>query len=155
MVRNMKTQTRYSVFETNSSSVHTLSFPRGECNEVLKIKNGIVKIPCGDFSESGVVWGLHEKLSYLCSFAVLDHPSVETKQGCMSSEDNWDLDNILSAIQKRYPDVIELIATKCNKAQFDHQTHPCNSSCIVNLWDTEALETFLFNDDIKINMGRD
>ena len=151
----MKTQIRHSVFETNSSSVHSLSFPKGECEETLKIKNGVVSISCDDFSDCGVVYGLHEKLSYLCSFAVLDHPSTEIKRGCMSSEDNWDLDNILSAIQKRYPDAIELVATHCGGAYFDHQTHPCNSSCVVNLWDTEALETFLFNDEIKINMGRD
>ena len=151
----MRTKIRQSVFETNSSSVHSLSFPKGECKETLKPKNGVVKIPCGDFSGTGIVWGLHEKLSYLCTYAVLDYPCDVRENGISSSEDNWDLDNILDALKRKYPDLKELVATKCNKACFDHQTHPCSEPCVVHLWDTESLETFLFNDDIKINMGRD
>lgn len=156
----MKIQIRQSTFETNSSSVHTLVLPKGNCEQVLKPdKHGEVRVSCDDFSECGVVYGLHEKLSYLCSFIALDHPGDVrvTSQfgGCMSSEDCWDLENILEAIQRRYPDVLKLVATHCYAAQFDHQTHPCNSSCIINLWDIDQIETFLFNDDIKINMGRD
>jgi len=151
----MKTNIRYSVFETNSSSVHTLSLPKGECKETLNIKDGITEISCDDFSNSGVVYGLHEKLSYLCSYVALDHPGNIGENGCMSSKDNWDLENIRDAIQRRYPDLEELVATNCYAAQFDHQTHPGCSSCIINLWDINMLESFLFNDDIKIIMGRD
>ena len=152
----MKIQIRQSTFETNSSSVHTLVLPKGNCEQVLKPnKHGEVRVYCNDFSDCGVVYGLHEKLSYLCSFIALDHPGYISEDGCMSSEDCWDLKNILEAIQRRYPDVLEIVAIKCHNAEFDHQTHPCNSSCIINLWDIDQIETFLFNDDIKINMGRD
>lgn len=152
----MKIQIRQSTFETNSSSVHTLVLPKGSCEQVLKPdEHGKIRVECDDFSDCGVVYGLHEKLSYLCSFIALDHSGSINENGDMSSEDCWGLESILEAIQRKYPDILEIVVTHCYAAQFDHQTHPCNSSCIINLWDIDQIETFLFNDDIKINMGRD
>lgn len=151
----MKVQIRQGVFETNSSSVHSLVFPKGECSEKLRVnKYGVVQISCGDFQDYGAVCGLHEKLSYLCTYVVLDS-FWDGKLNKISSEDNWNLKNILMAIQRRYPEVKELVATKCNKAYFDHQTAPSESSCIVNLDSVDELEGFLFNDEIMIRMDRD
>ena len=152
----MRTQIRRLTFETNSSSVHTLVLPKGDCAGVLKPdKHGKIRVGCDDFSDCGVVYGLHEKLSYLCSFIALDHPGNIKEDDCMSSNDCWDLENVLEAIRRRYPDVLELVATHCHDANFDHQTHPACSPCIISIWDIDQIETFLFNDEIKINMGRD
>lgn len=156
----MKIQIRQSTFETNSSSVHTLVLPKGSCEQTLKPNEcGEVRVSCDDFSDCGVVYGLREKLSYLCSFIALDQPSdiheIGQLGGCISNEDSWTLSHILEAIQRRYPDVLKLVATHCHAAQFDHQTHPCNSSCIIDLWNIDQIEMFLFNDEITINMGRD
>jgi len=148
----MKTRIRQSTFETNSSSIHTLILPKGECKTGPKQTEGILKVSCDDFSDSGVIYGFMEKLSYLVSFAILEC-CIEEKE--TSSEDCWLLKDILEGIQRRLPSITELKVKNCHKAKFDHQTHPCNSSCIINLWDPEMVETFLFNDEIKVLMGRD
>jgi len=162
-VRNLSKQrrvVRHSLFETNSSSIHSIVFPAGKCEQKLKPDNhGVIRFPCGDFSDTGIVYGLHDKLSYLCSYIALnyyDRYETEEQVGqTLSAQQCWELENILEAIQKEYPDVLELKAIFCENAVFDHQTHPSCRECIVDLYDIDQIHDFLFNDDIKIKMDRD
>ena len=151
---------RPSVFETNSSSVHSIVLPEGTCEQKLKPdSHGVIRFPCGDFSDTGIVYGLYDKLSYLCSYIALDHYDMcetENQVGLtLSAQQCWELENILQAIQKEYPDALELKAIFCENAVFDHQTHPSCHECVIDLYDIDQIHDFLFNDGIKIKMGRD
>ena len=143
----MKRQIRKSVFETNSSSVHTLVYPKGNCSIPISdiSKDGVVTVQCSDFSYYGYVEDLYEKLQYLCSYIALDDTIKEMEED----------ESILDAIKMKDPSVKELKVIHCECAMFDHQTSPYESSCIVNLNDTDSINTFLFNDEIKIKLDRD
>lgn len=157
----MKRQIRKSVFETNSSSVHTLVYPKGNCNIPISdiAKDGVVTVQCSDFSYCGYVEDLYEKLQYLCSYIALDNPykkNFDSSEGeYITNKDDIYLDNILYAIKMKDPSIKELRAIHCECAMFDHQTSPDESSCIVNLNKPDDINTFLFNDEIKIKLDRD
>lgn len=158
----MKKTIRNSVFETNSSSVHTLSYPKGECKttyDQIADENGVIEVECGEFI-GGVVHGLVEKLEYLCSYIALtsEREYAEPKEGkghVLSSEDSWQMREILDALQMDFPNATELRAVHIENAFFDHQTAPYESSCIIDLYNSNEINNFLFNDDITIIMGRD
>ncbi len=152
---------RKETFETNSSSVHTLVMPRPE-NPRLKDrqivdKDGVITVPCKYYGDSGIVSGLYEKLQYLCTWIAVSHGMGKYGDSeDFTSNDCWALEKcVLYPIQEVDPSVLKIKVTNVDRADFDHQMHPSNCECIVNLWDTDSVITFLFNDDIYIKMSRD
>ena len=153
---------RKGTFETNSSSVHTLVMPKpaGELhiNQQLIDKNGVITVECGDFGDSGVVCGQYEKLQYLCTWIALLNDRCPYGCSCedFTSEDCYDLQRcVLEPIQEVDPSVKDIKVTAVDKAEFDHQTAPYNSSCVVDIYNSQAVQNFIFNDEIKILMSRD
>ena len=153
---------RKGVFETNSSSVHTLVMPKpaGEMkiHEQLKDKDGVITVECDYFGDSGVVYGQYEKLQYLCTWIALlnDRGQYGTTCEDFLSEDCCDLQRcVLEPIQEVDPSVRDIKVTAVDKAEFDHQTSPYNSSCVVDIYNNQAVQNFIFNDEVKILMSRD
>lgn len=149
---------RQSTFETNSSSVHSLivsckNKDNWKINDMLLDNNGVIHVKCDDFSYTGYVCGQYEKLKYLCSYLACDRQYNSTDD--FSADNDWQLKNVLDAIRKYDDRVQNIVVTDTVCAEFDHQTHPSNASCCVNLYSDEAIASFLFNDDIMIEMGRD
>ena len=152
---------RKGTFETNSSSVHTLVMPRPK-QPILKDlqlvdKNGVITVSCRYYGDSGIVSGFYEKLQYLCTWiAVANGRGKYGDSEDFTSDGCWDLEKcVLYPIQEVEPAVLKIKVTNVDRADFDHQMHPSNCECIVNLWDTDSVITFLFNDDIYIKMSRD
>ena len=68
-------------------------------------------------------------------------------------EDEYD--NILKVIQKHYPEVKGIRLTNVSNISWDHQTMPYESDFIVCLWNEDEIEGYLFNDSVKVVVGRD
>lgn len=152
---------RKGTFETNSSSVHTLVMPRPKhpLPDITQLtdKNGVIAVSCKYYGDSGIVRGFYEKLQYLCTWiAVANGKGKYGDCENFTSDDCWDLEEcVLYPIQEVEPDVLKIKVTHVDRADFDHQTHPSVSECVVNIWDAECVISFLFNDDIYIKMSRD
>lgn len=112
---------------------------------------------CRYYGDSGIVRGFYEKLQYLCTWiAVANGKGKYGDCENFTSDDCWDLEEcVLYPIQEVEPDVLKIKVTHVDRADFDHQTHPSVSECIVNIQDAECVISFLFNDDIYIKMSRD
>lgn len=145
----MKQQIRSGVFETNSSSVHTIVIRhKRNFNFNLNCHNNIVIAECHDYSTVGserpyTINSQQEKLEYLISWIVA---SYET-----DAKDSWEVDHILSAIRLVNPNVNGIHIQKEELAQFDHQMHPRWNSCVIDLYNVNAIHNFIFNDEITLD----
>lgn len=103
----MKTQTRYGVFETNSSSMHSLSFDNSAVTTEVNPDNTLV-ITLG---EGGYGWG-YEKLT--TPLEKMDYLAIETENSDTKKQ------MLLDAIARVYPNAS--IEFKYS-GYIDHQSH--------------------------------
>ena len=62
---------------------------------------------------------------------------------------------ILEVIQSHYPQVKGFVLKNINDISWDHQTMPYESDFVITLWDEAQIEGYLFNDSVKVVVGRD
>lgn len=157
---------RKSVFETNSSSVHSLTFvPTHEDSEFFVDANGDITLVLNQY------WGKHhrdyfsqeDKLKYIASWLY-----------CYLGEDyekfveEYDWINIEEAVIKyvnAHPNRKQIGITAKNirvvitdKCGFDHQTYPdwcSNCACVVDTWNPDAVINFVFNHNIGLRTESD
>lgn len=170
----MKTNIRDSIFETNSSSVHSLVFlnqklSKPNFKELRINKNGIIKIPLGYFGKNHKIYSSQkEKISYIltslwCYFG-------EDIKRFTDKDHNWywrDIkDAIIFYINKFSPSIlctdIVPVYPKKNKdyyegwVGFDHQTYPDYlDDCLVDLYNPEKVIEFIFNKNIALETNSD
>lgn len=151
---------RISVFETNSSSSHSLVYSnkdRGYCYDLPVDENGVLVIPFGEFG-----WGPEilktpiEKLSYF----ITDHaPYIE-------DDDKMDWDELIELVLKKSEhirDVIKIIKSNCPQVReikfekasdywvlgyVDHQS--CGTSN-----DAASIEDLIFNNSVLVLIDND
>ena len=151
-------KTRRHVFETNSSSVHSVVVKYNrefKANLRRDDKNpNIVIAKCHDYSNAGngedeyVISTQQEKLEYLISWLACKN-RYEYGGGIY---DDWVYASILEALRKVDPDITSVRITDEDVADFDHQTAPysCNE-CAVNLYNDYDICNFIFNDNIELH----
>ena len=122
-------KTRFGVFETNSSSVHTVTVRHDEPYEFRLRRDdsnpGIVLAKCHDYSNKGrshdyVLSSQQEKLEYLMSWLACKHEYDSYDD----MYEDWIYKDILAVIQEVEPSVYEIKILDTGKARFDHQTAP-------------------------------
>ena len=151
---------RQNVFETNSSSVHSLVInSEGLEPSNLKIdpKTDHIIVNTQYFGKEYNIYSTQEdKLSYLITYIITD------------LQRNYDNDEIL-AIELfkdyRFINIENIIKNYCNcsgiivnideEGGFDHQTSPYESGCIINLYDEEEIKNFIFNKYISLKTAWD
>lgn len=144
---------RKGVFETNSSSVHTLTYAsslRSNFNLPINEDNEIV-VDYGEFGCSGSIFGQYEKLSYiLTQFSYLFHSESDLRG---STEFNA----LLQALRDHSGNPTVNIRINKTEGYIDHQSvwEDCWYSVPFNLNDPEAYKNFLFIDELYIEMNRD
>lgn len=171
----MKKQMRRSVFETNSSSTHSISIRKGDIsNSYLRVDPYDNKIHIS-FGEYG--WGYetlntqYERLSYLCTML------LETEANkVFSIKDIYEtngfklIDEVISSKCNcdgiYFDDKIEINSYKNSKEEdvyyvdidgyIDHQS--CEDYTSINEflkdWDTD-IENFIFNDNVTVIIDND
>lgn len=164
----MKTNIRNSVFETNSSSVHSLVFlnqklSKPNFRELRINKDGVIKIPLGYFGRDHKIYSSQkEKFSYILTF--LWCYFGEDIEWFVDKDHNYywqDIkDEIIFYINKFSPDVLctDIIPVypKEGLVGFDHQTYPDYlDDCLVNLYDPKKVIEFIFNKNIALETNSD
>ena len=154
----MRTKTRQHVFETNSSSVHSIVVKYdGQYRFELCCDdkdNTTVVAKCHDYSNAGkgddeyIISTQQQKLEYLISWL-----ACKNKYGCMEDiYDDWIYGSILNAVQQVNPDVKRIRVVDGDKADFDHQTAPYSyGDCVVDLYNDHSICDFIFNDNIELH----
>ena len=151
-------KTRYRVFETNSSSVHTVTVRHDEPYEFRLRRDdsnpGVVLAKCHDYSDKGrshdyVLSSKQEKLEYLMSWLACKHEyDCDSYSGIY---DDWVYKDILAVVQEVEPGIHEIKILGTDKARFDHQTAPYSyNDCCVNLYRSDDIKNFIFNDHVEL-----
>lgn len=174
---------REGLFETNSSSTHTLSlrFKKSQAPkdklEIIGDTVVIYGIDQSDF-EYNQVYGERQKLNYLFTWMYIrddDSKPQDRWDGTRdkeyhdvdlywpdsgdntidTKENSQDYYNILKAIQSKYPEVKRICFKSASRSYFDHQTGPWEEGPIVDPLDMKELTNYLFNDHLTIEVGHD
>lgn len=156
----MKSKKRLSVFETNSSSVHTvvvkyngqykMELERDDRNPAAVVGH------CMDYSKVGhdddyIISTQQEKFNYLVSWVV-----CSAEYSYDSLYESWGYKSLLYALQLVDKDIDDIIVKDADKAGFDHQTAPYSyNDCVVNMYDEHAICDFIFNDNITLRCNFD
>lgn len=175
-------QIRQSLFETNSSSTHSISFkfkkqqvPLSKL-EIIDDTVIIYGIEQGDMYP--VVSGENNKLDYIFTWMYIRddyklpseywncYDDVEKRQEIENKNLWWpgDLEvglfenqykNLLVAIQRKYPEVKRICFKHAWYSEFDHQTGPYEEGPICDLDNPDDIYNYLFNDHKTVEIGHD
>lgn len=153
---NMKHVVRNQVFETNSSSVHSIVVK--ETNDYkIELERSqtnpyAVVACCMDYSDVGhdetyVIATQQDKFNYLMSWLACKYEYTYYDD----LKSSWEYSYVLNALRSVDNKIDDIIVIDSNKAKFDHQTAPYNSSdCVVDLYSERAIKDFIFNDSIML-----
>jgi len=175
----MKSKIREGIFETNSSSIHSLVLLNQELSKPnlreLRInKDGVIKIPLGYFGKDYRIYSSQkEKLSYIMTFFYCWFGEDITK---FEDKDDWEASYwadikkaIIDYINTSCPDkhctnIVPVLPKKikteygyCDwEVGFDHQTYPSYlDDCIVNLYIPQKVVEFIFNKNVGLETNCD
>ena len=148
----MKKQIRSNVFETNSSSVHTLTIStEGREPSTFKLNNeGKIEVDFGSFTnECKIYSSQYDKLSYLIT--------------CLYYLAGYDVDNIYDNLKFsyledaicKYTGATGIKIINKNEPYIDHQSIPYYDIELVNVYDEEAVINFVFNKFISLKTDSD
>ena len=151
--QKMKTK-RNSVFETNSSSVHTLVVkkPKEYAFELETEGEYCVVAHCHDYSEVGhnepcILSTQQEKFDYMASWFACKHFYCWTYFYDYETLYN----TLLEAVQIVNPQICMIKVLDEEKAMFDHETAPYNTNdCVVDEYDKNDICDFIFNDNKQL-----
>ena len=146
---------RQNVFETNSSSVHSLVInSEGLEPSNLKIdpKTDHIIVNTQYFGKEYNIYNDQEdKLSYLITYIITNLQSNYDDNEILAIElfKDYHFINIENII-KEYCNCSGVIVNIDEEGGLDHQTSPHESECIINLYDEEEIKNFIFNKYITL-----
>lgn len=159
----MKIKIRRLVFETNSSSVHTLQISKeGMEPSELKIrkKDKKIRVPLRYWGKEHHLYTSQlDKLSYICTRAWCANNTYYRGMDLKEEVLNYVLGQIEEAIcHYTGASGIELYIPRGEEPGFDHQTIPdysddMNGFC--NVWNEDSVQTFVFNKYISFTTDCD
>ena len=152
---------RKNVFETNSSSEHSISFAKPEKNYVLHdnlfIRDGVLEIELGQFG-----WGIdwyndpYTKLQYALTMVYSgETPYTDDGTWDKSKEAFYKTDGfneIFNLLHKKYD--IEEIKIKSFDGYIDHNSCYGSLDDFLNDYNV-TLEDFIFNPNVILNIDND
>ena len=138
----MKSNTRYNVFESNSSSVHTLTISRQwrELSKFIPDENDYIHIDYGYFGKNNRIYDTqYDKLSYLVTLcAYCANLYGQTK-------DTYQFKCIEEAV-KKYTGCNGIIIDEEVEPEIDHQSCPWDGDItFINIYDEDSVIDFVFN----------
>lgn len=147
----MKTVSRNGLFETNSSSTHSLVLVKNDfaMSGDLDFKDGVLTIRCDDFSKAQTVSGQKRKLEYVATMIYiankftglygLDRVSTD------DDESPWMLNDVFWILNRHFPQIKSVVIEDFGKAGMDPEYARFDSS-IVDITDEHSLMEFVFGD---------
>jgi hypothetical protein len=170
---------RENIFETNSSSTHSVCVNFKKLINIDSFDNLVIEgnkciitaINQMDDFDKWQVRGERDKLNYLFTWMylrdngpVMNGSHVFTRDSVSWPEPYGGIEtgiyeeeyrNLLSVIQKKYPNVEGISFLNPKNAEFDHQTSPWEEDFIIDLNDSNEIYNYLFNDHLYIQIGHD
>lgn len=148
----MKRQIRWSVFETNSSSVHSLAFnPSGrEKCKINRNKDGYLIVDYGQFDRNYDLFTTQtEKLSYLMTQLYYIYGSTEKVY------EGYLFEIIEDAVCK-YANAKGIKIKDKTDPYIDHQSIPeYGEISLINIYDDDAIIDFVFNKNVYLKTKGD
>lgn len=145
-------QIRKNIFETNSSSVHSLQID-GSGLEPSKLnidKDGYIRVEFGSFGrEYRIYSSQYEKLQYLITCLYYITYSVE------EIYDSYNFELICNIVCDYTGAFGIKIVGDENKAYIDHQSIPYDGIKIINIYDDEEVKNFIFNKYVSLKTDCD
>lgn len=148
----MKRKIRKNVFETNSSSVHSLVISNDgrELSEFKLNKHGEIEVDFGQFGKDLRFYtSQYDKLSYLIT--------------CLYYLSGWEVEDIYDRYEfKEIQDAvckytganrIKIIGKE--EPEIDHQSQPYSGIEIIDVYDEEAVINFIFNKYVSLKTDCD
>lgn len=153
----MKQQIRKNIFETNSSSVHSIVI-KYDGHYVCKLKrdknNSFAVVgQCHDYSDYGrktpvMLTTQQEKFDYVISLLCYAN---EYSASYESIKESWQYSTLLEALKMVDKQIDDIIILDENKVGFDHQTAPYSyNDTVVNFYNEYDIIDFIFNDNIQL-----
>lgn len=148
----MKRKIRKGVFETNSSSVHSLviSNEGREPSEFKFNNDGEIEIDFGQFGKDERVYtSQYDKLSYLitCLYYLSGWEINDIY-------DRWEFREIKDAICK-YTGATGIKILGKQEPEIDHQSQPYSRIEIIDIYDEDAVINFVFNKYVSLKTDCD
>lgn len=143
-------QIRKNVFETNSSSVHTLQISNDglEPSELKLNKNGNIEIEFGEFEKDYRIYNTqYEKLQYLISFIAYNYGYYYDLDELY---ENYDFITVRDAVCE-YTGANNIIVVGETQPHIDHQSA---DECVIRLYKDEIIN-FVFNKFITLKTDCD
>jgi len=173
----MKSKIREGIFETNSSSTHSLVLLNQELSKPnlkeLRInKDGIIKIPLGYFGKDYRIYSSQkEKLCYIMTFFYCWFGEDITRFENDWRNSYWEdikeaIINYINAScpEKHCTNIVPVLPKKTKteygyydwEVGFDHQTYPSYlDDCVVNLYVPKKVVEFIFNKNVALETNCD
>lgn len=148
----MKRQIRRCVFETNSSSVHSLVISNDgrEPSEFKLNKDGYIEVDFGEFGKDEKLYtSQYDKLSYLIT--CLYYLSGWDVEGIY---EKWEFEIIEEAICE-YSGAKGIRILGKNEPHIDHQSVPYSDIEIINAYDKDEVINFVFNKYVSLKTDCD
>ena len=145
-------QCRNNVFETNSSSVHTISISKDglEPSKLQMNENSEIVVELGRFTDYGKLVTQEEKLSYLITCMYYVEPTIVRDYDYCP----W-YDCVKDAICE-YADAEDIVITNVDDAYIDRQSAPnFASDIIIDIYDKDSVIDFVFNKYVALKISRD
>ena len=143
-------QIRKDVFETNSSSVHTLQISKDglEPSDLKLNKDGNIEVEFGEFGKNYMIYNTqYEKLQYLISFIAYGFYYYDLEE----LYKNYDFITVRNAVCE-YTGANDIIVVGEAEAYIDHQSA---YECVINLWSSDAIINFIFNKYVALETDCD
>ena len=155
---------RKGVFETNSSSVHSLTFiPTYEDSEFFVDANGDITLVLDQYwgREFDEYFSQEDKLKYIASWIYCYHgEDYENFRDCYE----WmEIEDAVLRYINAHPNRkqigitargIKVVVT--DECGFDHQSYPNGyERCVVETWNPDAVVSFVFNHNIGLRTDSD
>ena len=148
----MNRKIRNHVFETNSSSVHSLVISNDgrEPSNFKLNREGKIEVDFGDFGkELRVYTSQYDKLSYLitCLYYLSSYEVDDIYE-------KWEFENIEKAICE-YTGATGIKILGKVEPYIDHQSIPSYDIEIINTYDKDAVINFVFNKNVSLKTDCD
>ena len=143
-------QIRKDVFETNSSSVHTLQISNDglEPSELKLNKDGNIEVEFGEFEKDYRIYNTqYEKLQYLISFIAYNYGYYYDLDELY---ENYDFITVRDAVCE-YTGANDIVIVGEAQPYIDHQSA---DDCVIRLYKDEIIN-FVFNKFITLKTDRD
>ena len=149
-LRNCKCTKRSGVFETNSSSVHSIVYAREELEpSKLPVRSGYTMAKFGTFGKDYArYFSQADKLSYLAS--LIWYSTCSYSNGLSHMYESYEWRQLEDAVCPYNGTNGIRMFKRPSRPEIDHQSISDYGITFINMWDTNKVRQFIFNPDIGL-----